>query len=381
MKAEELFWTDRAGWSRPARDVADAQLVLYFGAREQIASGDRFAELQRRYRKAVVAGCSTGGQIFAGDVSDDLVAAVAFRFARTEIAVVEKSLEESPSSFAAGASLAAGLMRPDLKCIFVLSDGIHVNGSDLVAGILSAIGPGVTVTGGLAGDGTRFSETVVGAGRPPMPKQVIAIGFYGSAIAIGNGSAGGWDEFGPKRRISKSLNNVLFALDDEPALDLYERYLGDEASGLPGTALLYPLLVADPAHPAHGVVRTVLGINRDERSMTFAGNIPQGWSAQLMYGHFDRLAEGAASAARQVSSAARNGNSEEVAVLVSCIGRRILMGQSIVDEIAQVEANIGTGVRKIGFYSYGEISPHSVSGVCDLHNQTMTVTTIAEHCD
>lgn len=381
MKAEELFWTGMAGWSLPAGDVAGAQLVLYFGAREQIASGDRFAELQHRFPKAIVAGCSTGGQIFAGDVSDDLVAAVAFRFAKTEIAVVERSLEESPSSFAAGASLTAALMRPDLKCIFVLSDGIHVNGSDLVAGILSSVGPGVTVTGGLAGDGTHFSETLVGAGRPPIPKQVVAIGFYGSAIAIGNGSAGGWDEFGPKRRISRSQSNVLFALDDEPALTLYERYLGDEADGLPGTALLYPLLVADPAHPQHGVVRTVLGINRQERSMTFAGNVPQGWSAQLMSGHFDRLAEGAACAARQASHTGRSSNSEEVAVLVSCIGRRILMGQSVVDEISQVEANIGAGVRKIGFYSYGEISPHSLSGVCDLHNQTMTVTTIAEHCD
>jgi hypothetical protein len=269
-------------------------------------------------------------------------------------------------------------MRPDLKSIFVLCDGLHINGSDLVAGILSSIGPEVTVTGGLAGDGTHFQDTLVGAGKVPGPQRIAAIGFYGSAISIGHGSAGGWDEFGPKRKITKSESNVLFTLDDQPALDLYERYLGEEAKGLPGTALLYPLLVANPANPRHAVVRTVHGINRDDRSMTFAGSIPQGWSAQLMRGHFDNLAEGAASAARQASHFRRNPGSDAVAIMVSCIGRRILMGQSVIDEIAEVEANIGGRVNNIGFYSYGEISPHAASGMCELHNQTMTVTTIAE---
>lgn len=326
---------------------------------------------------AAVVGCSTGGQIFAGDVSDDLVAAILLRFEKTGIAVVHQNITDRHPSFAAGAKIGAQLTRPDLKGIFILSDGIHVNGSDFVAGILSAIEPGVTVTGGLAGDGTRFQETLIGVDGVPSPDRIAAIGFYGSAISIGHGSAGGWDEFGPKRTITRSEGNVLFALDGEPALDLYERYLGDEAEGLPGTALLYPLLVANPAKPEHAVVRTVLGIDRNERSMTFAGNVAQGWSAQLMRGHFDNLAEGAAAAARQASIAKPDG-SDVAAIMVSCIGRRILMGQSVVDEIASVEANIGEGVHQIGFYSYGEISPHAISGVCELHNQTMTVTTFAE---
>jgi hypothetical protein len=358
--------------------MAEAQLALYWGAGEHIASGERFTELQNLFPQAAIVGCSTGGQIFAGDVCDELVAAIVLRFEKTKIAVIEKTIEDGQPASVAGAAMGSQLMRPDLKCIFVLSDGIHINGSDLVAGISASIGPGVIVTGGLAGDGTRFQETLVGTGGAPRPRRIAAIGFYGSALSIGHGSAGGWDEFGPKRRVSKSERNVLFSLDDEPALDLYERYLGDEAEGLPGTALLYPLLVADPMDPRHAVVRTVLGVNRDERSMTFAGNIPQGWSAQLMRGHFDNLASGAALAARQAASFKRGPNSDAAAIMVSCIGRRILMGQSIADEIAEVEAHIGRDVHTIGFYSYGEIAPHSLSGICELHNQTMTVTTIAE---
>ena len=367
-----------AGWSSPAPDMIEAQLVLYWGASEYIASGERFTQLQEMFPGAAIVGCSTGGQILAGDVCDERVAAMAFRFEKTKIAVVEKDVDNDQCSFSAGAAAAGQLMRPDLKFIFVLSDGIHINGSDLVAGISSSIGPNVIVTGGLAGDGTRFQETLVGACRAPRPRQIAAIGFYGHALSIGHGSAGGWDEFGPKRTVSKSERNVLFTLNEEPVLDLYERYLGEEAEGLPGTALLYPLLIADPRDPRHAVVRTVLGVNRDQRSMTFAGNIPEGWSAQLMRGHFDNLAEGAALAARQAATLRRGPGSDAVAIMVSCIGRRILMGQSIADEITEVEANIGSNVRTIGFYSYGEISPHSLSGTCELHNQTMTVTTIAE---
>ena len=378
MKADRLSWTSATGWSSPIPDMADAQLVLYWGANEHIASGERFNQLQAMYPDAAIMGCSTGGQIFAGDVCDECVVAMVFWFERTKIAVVEKGIDENQSSFVTGAAVGGQLMRPDLKFIFVLSDGIHINGSDLVAGISTSIGRDVIVTGGLAGDGTRFQETLVGACRAPRPRRIAAIGFYGPAISIGHGSAGGWDEFGPKRRVSKSKRNVLFTLDEEPALNLYERYLGDEAEGLPGTALLYPLLVANPRDGRHAVVRTVLGINRVERSMTFGGNIPEGWSAQLMRGHFDNLAEGAALAARQAAAFGRGPNSEAVAIMISCIGRRILMGQSIADEIAGVEANIGKNVHTIGFYSYGEIAPHSFSGMCELHNQTMTVTTIAE---
>ncbi len=378
MKAETLSWTSDVGWSEPRHIATSAQLAIYFGARETIACGNRFIELREMFPAAAIVGCSTGGQIFAGDVNDELVAAIIFQFEKTEIAAIDEEITDRHASLAAGSRIGARLRRPDLKGVFILADGIHLNGSDLVAGVLSSIGPGVTVTGGLAGDGTRFQETVVGVDAIPRSKRVAAIGFYGSAISIGHGSAGGWNEFGPKRKISRSAGNVLFTLDEEPALDLYERYLGDEAEGLPGTALLYPLLITDPARPRHSVVRTVLGVDRQEHSMIFAGNVPQGWSAQLMRGHFDDLAEGAAAAARQASTVRRPPGTDAAAILVSCIGRRILMGQSVVDEIAAVEASLGEDVHQIGFYSYGEISPHAASGVCELHNQTMTVTTIAE---
>jgi hypothetical protein len=199
-------------------------------------------------------------------------------------------------------------------------------------------------------------------------------------VRIGHGSAGGWDQFGPRRRVTRSSGNVLYELDGEPALDLYERYLGEDAKGLPSTALLFPLRVYDPARPDHDIVRTILAVDHVARSMTFAGDVPEGWIAQLMRGNFDRLAAGAAKAARdaQTQIDATSHGGDELALLVSCIGRRLLMGQNTLDEVEAAGAELGQQVKRIGFYSYGEISPHRASGMSQLHNQTMTITTISE---
>jgi hypothetical protein len=380
MWVNPLSWNERAGWLMPAEQAGEADLVLFFGTRQALASGSRYRELRDMFPRAHVLGCSTGGQIRDDDVTDDDIAAAALNFDATRLRLACESAPGPDHSRACGEAIGRALAADDLAGIFVLSDGLNVNGSELVAGITSKVGADVPLTGGLAGDGATFEETLVGADCPPRQHTVGAVGFYGPEIRIGHGSAGGWDEFGPRRRITRARGNVLFELDGEPALDLYERYLGEEeAKGLPGTALLFPLRIRNPERPDHDIVCTVLAVDRAARSMTFAGDVPEGWVAQLMRGNFDRLAAGAARAAKQARVTLGAGaNGVQIAVLVSCIGRRLLMGQHTTDEVEAAGAEIGAHVPRIGFYSYGEISPHSVSGVCELHNQTMTVTTIAE---
>lgn len=384
MRTDELAWSQPKGWAQrdpsgPRIEGNKTDLVLYFGVREALACGARYGELREKFPKAHIVGCSTGGQIHNDDVTDDEIAAAALAFDATKIRLACELAKAPEHSRACGDAIGRALAAPDLAGIFVLSDGLNVNGSELVAGITAVAGENVPVTGGLAGDGAQFKETLVGADCAPRKNTVAAIGFYGSAICIGHGSAGGWDEFGPRRRITHSAGNVLYKLDGEPALDLYERYLGEEAKGLPGTALLFPLRIYNPDRPEHDLVRTVLAVDRDAHSMTFAGDMPEGWVAQLMRGNFDNLTAGAGDAARQASAnIAKHGDRSGLAVLVSCIGRRLLMGQHTTEEVEAVGAEFGSRMARLGFYSYGEISPHAVSGVCELHNQTMTVTTFTE---
>lgn len=380
MQVQELEWTS-SGDLVPAagKDAVDPALVLYFGSRDHIASGSVLRQLKARFPDAQIVGCSTGGQIHAHDNIDDEISAVAVQFAATRVRVASRSVMTAEKTRASARAIAEELKAPDLAGIFILSDGLNVNGSELVAGITDIVGKDIPLTGGLAGDGSQFEQTLLGVNDTPRSHLMAGIGFYGSRLRFGHGSAGGWDVFGPCRRITRSSGNILYDLDGEPALDLYERYLGDEAAGLPSTGLLFPLQIFDPDQPDHKIVRTILGIDRERHSMTFAGEIPEGWHAQLMRGNFARLAQGAADAARQASTAIGDQPAYSgLALLISCIGRRLLMGQRTIDEVEAASAVLPAGFHRVGFYSYGEISPHAESGICELHNQTMTVTTIHE---
>ncbi len=379
MHSQQITWNPQAGWTPINAELENVSLVFYFGTRQMLACGTRYSELCEMFPAAHILGCSTGGQINNSDISDDEIVAAAIRFDATRLRLVRQDISDAQQSRNCGETIGRALIGEDLAGIFVLSDGLNVNGSELVNGLVAAIGPSIPVTGGLAGDGADFTETLVGGDCVPRARMVVGVGFYGSAIRIGHGSAGGWDLFGPRRQVTKSTGNVLFELDGQPALDLYERYLGPEDSkGLPGSALLFPIQVHDADHPDSAVVRTVLAVDHKARSMTFAGDVPQGWTAQLMHGNFDRLAEGAADAARQARIGLAGEGDHQFSILVSCIGRRLLMGQRTSDEAEAAGAELGADTLRLGFYSYGEISPHAKSGVCGLHNQTMTVTSFAE---
>ena len=245
--------------------------------------------------------------------------------------------------------------------------------------ILSAVAWILILTGGLAGDADRFESTLVSCNAPAEPGCIAAIGLYGDNVTIGHGSVGGWDPFGPERTITRSEGNVLYELDGKPALDLYKRYLGDEAANLPGSALLFPLMVRAGDSDGVGLVRTILGIDEARKSMTFAGDLPQGHKAQLMRANFERLIDGAGQAARVAG--ARGLDGRKLAVLISCVGRKMVLGQRTAEEVEAVASLLGQKVSQLGYYSYGEISPHVRLGSCELHNQTMTITVLAEKTD
>jgi hypothetical protein len=333
--------------------------------------GAEFDALRRDYPDAHIVGCSTAGAIAEASVSDGVVAA-AVRFDRTTVRVASVRVSGPGDSESAGVELAARLAQPDLVHVFVLSDGLAVNGTPLVRGLAGGLPTQVSVSGGLAAD-PSFTRTYVTADAPPASGVITAIGFYGPALRVGCGSLGGWDPFGPERRITRADGNVLYELDHRPALALYKQYLGSHADALPGSGLLFPLSVRAPGSST-SVVRTILGLNEAAGSITFAGDMPEGHIARLMKANFDHLVEGAHGAALQGID--RLGRRTELAVLVSCAGRRLVLQQRTEEELEAVRDVVGNAPM-IGFYSLGELSPSGATG-CELHNQTMTITTFVE---
>ena len=378
MQIEQRVWTKTKGWSlrNDADTQAEFQLVILFADTGILKEKSFFGEVRKMYPGAHLLGCSTSGEICGTNVFDGTIVATAVSFEKTRIMGAQLSLGGTPNSFEAGRSLAQSIGKEGLRHVFVLSDGLGVNGSEFVKGLASDLGERVTITGGLAGDGDRFGETYVFWDDLPSRNNLAILGLYGDSLKVGYGSMGGWDPFGPERVITKSKDNLLYELDGKSALDTYKKYLGEHAGGLPATGLLFPLSIRTKSGET-GIVRTILAVNEEERSMTFAGDIPQGAYARFMKANFERLIDGANGAAVR-SHEGLGGRSAELAILISCVGRKLVLKQRAEEEVEAVRDALGGNPSLTGFYSYGEISPFSSGDSCALHNQTMTVTTFAE---
>lgn len=379
MRVEQSISIGDEGWHRVGGEELEreADLVLVFGDRHELENGDAVKEVRERHPEAVMIGCSTAGEISGTRVTDGAVVSTAVCFEATRLGSAQVLVKAPEDSRDAGRRLARAIDHRGLVHAFVLSDGLNVNGSELVHGLSEALPAGVTVTGGLSGDAGDFERTLVVWGDELLASHVVIIGFYGERLRVGYGSLGGWDPFGPERMITRSAGNVLYELDNTSALDLYKTYLGEQAAGLPATGLLFPLALRTGAATDEAVVRTILGVDESAQSMTFAGDVPEGSRARLMKANFDRLIDGAVGAAR-TSHQALQGSSPDLAILISCVGRKMVLKQRVEEEVEGVRQIVGDDAVLTGFYSYGEISPFTPSARCELHNQTMTITTLSE---
>lgn len=375
MKTKQHHYLNNAWKDYPSELNAEkCQLVLVFGASACIVKPGVYQHLKSAYPNADIVFSSTAGEIINDSVYDDSAVATAIEFEKTKVRCVKTNIKHHDNSFETGNYLMEQLLTNDLNSVFVISDGTSINGSELVDGFNNK--NGIPVSGGLAGDAARFEKTFTGINEIPSQGNVIAIGFYGKDIVIGHGSLGGWDEFGHERTITKSDKNVLYEIDHKNALDLYKEYLGDYVNELPGSALLFPLSIR-LNHSEKNLVRTILSVNEDEKSMVFAGNLPEGSKVRLMKANFDKLIEASSTAATDSFKSIKN-HEPDLAVLISCVGRKLILQERTDEEVEAAKDILGEHAAITGFYSYGEISPFNSNVQCELHNQTMTITTFTE---
>lgn len=382
MKVEQRRWEQSSGWSEPLTSKLEEipQLVLCFGGSALVSAPQIFDQVKQLYPGSHILLCSSAGEILNTTVTDNSLVATAVYFSKTSLQFSETEIPQADDSYEVGRKLASQLSTQDLVHAMVFSDGLHVNGTALVKGLTEILPGSVSVTGGLVGDGSDFKHTFVGLDGVAKEKNIVLIGFYSQSLKVGYGSMGGWDPFGPERIITKSKDNVLFELDGKSALALYKEYLGEKASGLPGTGLLFPLNIRlkDDIEKKNEMVRTLLAVDEKTGSMTFAGDMPQGAYAKLMKANFERLIDGASGAA-SLTKGSLGTNKPELAILISCIGRKLVLKERIEEETEAARSVLGDQAAIIGFYSYGEICPTApTEKQCRLHNQTMTITTFEE---
>lgn len=375
----------QAAFAPPAAELAPqpADLVLVFGSFDIFDGPDLAARLASAFPGAVIAGCSTAGEIAGDAVLDGSCTVTAIRFDRGGHAIaVEADIASADDSQQAGEVLGEALAaRPGLSGVLLFARGVGVNGSALIDGLSSRLPAGLPVSGGLAGDGGAFVRTLVLGPSGVSDSRAVAVGLYGGSLHLGLGSVGGWEPFGPARKVTKAVGNLLLQLDGEPALNVYKRYLGDYARDLPASGLLFPFELLNGNHDSVGLIRTILGIDEAAGGLILAGTVEEGFFLRLMHASTDGLVDGAEQAGAIAAAGSEGGGGAEgdrLALLVSCVGRKLVMGDRVEEEVQAVADRMGPGAVLAGFYSYGEIGPMRDLVDCRLHNQTMTVALLTE---
>lgn len=351
-------------------------LVLVFGSVQRLKAPELLGQLRDCFDQAQLVGCSTSGEIADSGVMDDGIVVTAVRFNAPAFRVCSVPYDGMDDSRGAGERLAGQLMGEGLRAMWVLGQGVNINGSALLEGIARVAGDDVALAGGLAGDGGRFQHTWVLCNDTVSDRHVVGVGFYGDGVQLTCGSGSGWQPFGATRLVTRACANVLYELDGEPALEIYRRYLGEYAADLPASGLLFPFAMIGEDHSETGLIRTILGVDEVAGSLTLAGDIVEGGYLRLMTASTDALVDGAESVAHALHDA-RQAESPCLVLLVSCVGRKLVMGGRVEEEVEAVKAAFGPNAVLTGFYSNGEIGPHGVH-TCQLHNQTMTITCLRD---
>ncbi len=368
LKDKDWLFTNKQDLKNP--------LVLVFGNRYLLEDENIYDEIKTLFPDGHIVFGSTSGEIISNTVFENSIAITAIEFEKSSFEIkTENILDHKKDAYKAGETLVKKFSEENLKHLFIVSEGSFVNGSDLISGLESSNQNRFAITGGLCGDDDRFERTLASYNENPKEGEIIAIGFYGETLEITFANYGGWMPFGPERIITKSKANILWEIDNAPALDIYKIYLGAKSAELPHAALLYPLSVKALENDKP-IVRTILNIDEANNTMILAGDVPEGSIVQLMMANVDDIADGALKAAELAMENRKN--EAQLGLLVSCVGRKLVMDQRVEEEVEEVQYAIGADVPISGFYSYGEMAPFAHNKKCILHNQTMTLTLISE---
>jgi hypothetical protein len=323
-----------------------------------------------------IIGCSTSGEISSSGLSINsaVLGGIASDCLDFEIVTVQGLKKDSE---AAGRQLAESFSStPRLLQIF--SDGLTGNGCAILRGIANVFGDSVPVNGGAAGDNGEFVKTLQFCRDRVYSDAVCGIAFYGD-FRLGIGVQSGWAPIGLSKQVTRACGNIVFELNGEPALDVYERFLGQHAKKLPAIGVEYPLgflkSSADKNQADHYILRATMSVDRAKRSILFAGEIPEGAIVNMTCGDKTSILEAAGTAAREAISGIGNAT-PEIIFCYSCMARKIVLGRRTEEEITRIRAEFDSRIPMIGFYTYGEFCPVGRKSSNYMHNETVTLSVL-----
>ncbi|WP_294963880.1 FIST N-terminal domain-containing protein [Sulfurimonas sp.] len=375
MQMKTYLFQDKS-WNEDLDRSLDSEntLIILFACTQMKDIKEGIDDIVRIYPKSTVIGSSTPAEIYENEILYNSITMAILRFDTSHFKLIVKDIEEA-NSYEVGKEIVNDLPKDNLKSIFVLANVLNTNGSELTKGLSENIPKNCVIAGGLVGDGVDFNKTWLIINSKIMNKEICAVGLYGNNLQVHYGCKNGWTRFGFDRHVTHSENNILYSLDNKPALELYKRYLGEYASELPLSGLYFPLMLHEDAS-REPKLRSVKAINEKENSIIFAGNIPQNSIVSFGRTNLDDLIK---SSQEATECLIQDYDKEQKALCIgiSGVGRKFVLKQEAEDEIEAVSYALSSNISTVGFYSYGQISKLP-SGGCDFHNQTMTLLLIYE---
>ncbi len=326
-------------------------------------------------------GCTTDGEISTAGLSVNSVVVLAMvsdriRFHTSHIEQLSKD------SYGAGAGLGESFQSLDCRHIQIFSDGLCGNADKIIQGLKARLGDDITIAGGTAGDGGDFKCTFQYFRDRALTDSLVGVAFEGD-FSIGTGVGCGWFPVGLTKKVTRSVDNVVYELDGRPALQAYEKYLGKHARLLPAVGVEYPLALLGPFGPGEDsgcfLCRATMGVRRQSGAIAFAGDVPEGALVKMSIGNESDIIQAAAQAARTALDKLQGNDGAikpKAVFLYSCMARKIVLGSRTNEEILAVQRIIGMDVPVIGFYTYGEYMPIGKNDHSCFHNETITVTVI-----
>lgn len=259
--------------------------------------------------------------------------------------------------------------------IIVISSGLTIDAEQIIKGIKD-VDADIPLYGGLAGDDLTMKASYVFSNKYESATGLIALVLDNGKVNITGLATSGWDDIGVEKTITKSEGNIVYTIDDEPAVDVFVKFFQFPESVYNRSEIIamnfaqYPLQMKK--ENGNIVLRSPLMVDIDKRALIFAGGIPQGskvkFSVPPGFDLIDKTRD-------RVSVLKNTIKDPDAVILFSCKARHLALGPIMEDEAGKIRDIWNKPL--IGFFTYGEIGAAKDS-VCDFHNATCSMVLLEE---
>ena len=345
--------------------------VVFNGIENELGALDKVLSA----KNIQIFGASSGSNFIDGEIESDFIAILLLDIAQEQYKIELVGSEAGTTSEIAaqiGRQGLAGFNKPEF---LIISGGLTTDGDEIIEGIENACGKGTTIFGGLAADALKMQRTYVFTNGRITDNGLLALIFDGEKIDLNGLAIGGWRPVGMERTITRSRGNVLYAIDNEPALDFITRYSGiktlvfDNALNSLLSSNFQLQLQRENKHP---VMRTPMYANPDDHSIVFAASVPEGSRIRLCLLPGFEVIEESLSEFRQYK---KEQTEADAMLMFSCAGRQLSLGPFASEEINGVKDI--WDVPMAGFFCFGEIG-RVINGSNEFHNMTCSLALLKE---